>query len=576
MKTSLTHAARACSLALFLIATPQCSSNSSDTETPANVDDGPNPFLEDNSGKADQGYLNLAGIEVEVTLEADIQAPSYDIHDSPPNLAQFAVTYMRKRQDFYIQILAEDETAPDAAEWLVDGTWIPAAQTSSVPKDKLTHFRMAGVNTVVLNGVAKTIAEGQVFKAKVPIAPYSIMKDAGEACGESGGHIGLSQSTYWYLWDPDLEGCKQELLQDMTITVTKKLPKNPPSYPEYDQLWADNELTAVVLFGELDDGSNIKEDWNWKAADRFVTWLKNAGFSEQSGATLGRRFSKTIGDKKETVDVYYPDLFKSVADYANYKNFQTAVSEHEVVVYLGHSVLGTGSAYDEMNYPSFYQIMFIGGCLGYEYYVRPVLKGKAGWEKVDAVASIVENLYTEMNPATGEFLAKLFYGFEHKGNASWQEIMAAINNRLGHAHFGVAGARGNCFSPDGRNLCSEAPVNAKHYESTAAVSVPDNTPAGVTSTINVPDTLKIGTLMINLDITHTYVGDLKLSLTHGGVTQVIRDQVGGSQKDIMGAFAVDAFKDADAAGDWVLTIADVASADTGTLNSWSLDIVAAP
>ncbi|HEY3353292.1 MAG TPA: c-type cytochrome [Polyangia bacterium] len=28
--------------------------------------------------------------------------------------------------------------------------------------------------------------------------------------------------------------------------------------------------------------------------------------------------------------------------------------------------------------------MFIGGCLGYEYYVRPVLAGKGGWANVDA------------------------------------------------------------------------------------------------------------------------------------------------------------------------------------------------
>jgi len=339
-------------------------------------------------------------------------------------------------------------------------------------------------------------------------------------------------------------------------------------------VWADNKLTTVVPFGELDDGSDIKKDWNWAAADRLATWLKQAGFKETGGATLGVRYGKTIGDKEEIVDIYYPDLFNSVADYSHYNNFQTAVSEHEVVIYLGHSVLGTGSAYDQVNYPDSYQIMFIGGCLGWEYYVCPVLKGKGGdWNKVDAVTSIVENLYTEMNPATGAFLAKLFYGFEHNDNSSWQEIMAAINNKLGHAHFGVSGARGNCFSPDGRNLCGEAPTNAKHHESTQAVDIPDNKPEGVSSTINVTDSLAIGTLMLNLDISHTYVGDLKITLTLGGVTQVVRDQVGGSQDDIAGAFPIDAFKGKDASGDWVLGVIDVAAQDTGKLNTWSIDIV---
>ena len=72
---------------------------------------------------------------------------------------------------------------------------------------------------------------------------------------------------------------------------------------------------------------------------------------------------------------------------------------------------------------------------------------------MDAVASIVENLYTEMTPAASAFLAKLFHGFDNGGRASWQEIMGSINKKLGHAHFGVSGARGNCFSPDGKSLC---------------------------------------------------------------------------------------------------------------------------
>ena len=64
----------------------------------------------------------------------------------------------------------------------------------------------------------------------------------------------------------------------------------------------------------------------------------------------------------------------------------------------------------------------------------------------------MENGYNELNPVTGAFLAKLFYGFEHQGRSSWQQIMSAINNKLGHSHFGVSGARDNCFTPSG-NRC---------------------------------------------------------------------------------------------------------------------------
>lgn len=574
MKSLARVSARMGALALMVAAAVNCSSSDSSSPASQEPNDGPNPFLEESTGKADTGYLNLAGLEVEVTIEADVKAPSYSVLESPPYLLQYAVTYLRKSQDFYLQLLAEDETAPDRVEWLVDGQWLTAAQAQSVDKAKLTHFRMQGCNAVALNGVAKTIKEGQVITAPVPVSPYNVWSEAGDTCGEVGGHIGLSQSTYWYLWEPDKEGCKATL-QDMKITVTKLTPKNPPSYPEYDQLWADKNLSVVVLFGKLDDGNDIKKDWNWGAADRFVQWLKDAKFTEQTDAPKGRRFSKTIGDKTETVDVYYPDLFRDMTDTSNMANWQKAQSEHEVVIYLGHSVLGTGSVYDDVKYPDTYQIQFIGGCLGWEYYVRPVLAGKGGWEKVDAAASIVENMYTEMNPATGAFLAKLFWGFEHNGNASWQEIMAAINNRLGHAHFGVSGARGNCFSPDGIDKCVAAPTNPNHWENTTAAPIPDADPKGAVSTINVPDALKVGTLTVSLDIAHTYVGDLQITLSHGGKDFVMRDHVGGSQDDVHGKFTLDAFNGLDAKGDWTLKVVDTDNIDTGTLNSWAIDIVAA-
>jgi hypothetical protein len=410
-----------------------------------------NPFLSPDvptDGKEDSGYLNAAGVEVEVTVEADIQgASTWNIFQAPPYLAQYATTYLRARQEIYLQIINEDTTAPERVEWLVDGKWLTAAQAHSLPVAKLTHFRIPKVNTVLLNSNSVSVRVGQVIKAKVPRKPYSTYSELKDTCADFNSHISLDQSTYWYLWNPDKYGCKAPT-QDLTLTVTTVTAKNPTSYPEYDKLWADKALSVVVLFGKLDDGSDIKKDWNWAAADRFVTWLKQAGFVEQT-VKMGRRFSLTTKGMQKTVDVWYPDLFWNVADFSHMANWQKAVTEHEVVAYLGHSVLGTGSAYDDVKYPSMYQIMFVGGCLGYEYYVQPVLDGKGGWANVDAVASIVENMYTEMNPAAAAFLAKLFYGFDNGGKATWQQIMGDINKKLGHNHFGVAGARGNCFSPTG-------------------------------------------------------------------------------------------------------------------------------
>jgi hypothetical protein len=234
----------------------------------------------------------------------------------------------------------------------------------------------------------------------------------------------------------------------MTLTVEEVLPKNPASYPEYDQLLADKRLDVVVLFGKLDDG-DVKKDTNWKNLEGLATWLRQAGFAEETSAPMGRRFLRKKGELSVVVDLFGPDLFESVADYSGFPNWQKAVSEHEVVMYNGHSVLGTGYAFEKVQYPAFYQIFQVASCLSYEYYVRPVLAGKGSWASVDVVSNVEPTYYTENLPLTSTIVAGLVKGFEGGGKTSWQDIMAAVSKKLGHARFGVSGARDNCFTPTG-------------------------------------------------------------------------------------------------------------------------------
>ena len=105
---------------------------------------------------------------------------------------------------------------------------------------------------------------------------------------------------------------------------------------------------------------------------------------------MGQRFEKASGELTIVVDVYGPDIFHSVADYSRFHNWQKAVTEHEIVMYNGHSVLGTGYAFERADYPDTYQIFQVASCLSYEYYVQPILGGKGGWENLDIMSSVVE------------------------------------------------------------------------------------------------------------------------------------------------------------------------------------------
>ena len=117
-----------------------------------------------------------------------------------------------------------------------------------------------------------------------------------------------------------------------------------------------------------------------------------------------------------------------------------------------------------------------------------------------------------------------------------------------------------------------------------------DTPQGIsdnsttTSTITVPDDYCVGDVDVELDITHTYIGDLRVILTNpSGVSVTLHDRTGGSADDIVATYddegatppdlpALSDFDDLPAMGVWTLTVTDNAGGDIGTLNSWTLRI----
>jgi hypothetical protein len=529
---------------------------------------GANPFLEDQAlqGKADTQYLNPDGVEVEVTLEADVQASEWALEKAPAMIGQYGMTYLRKSGEFYLESLAEDATSRTRVEWLVDGQWITAAQAQSVDKAKLTHFRIQGVNAVALHSVASEAIVGKVFKAKVPLKPNDVMSEAGETCGEVGGHIGLSQSTYWYLWEPEKAGCKATM-QDMSITVTKLLPHERTVYPEYDQLAADGKITAVILFGLIGDEMS-ETDTGFRGLNQMASWLKEAKFTEVTPAPVGRRFTRHVGTVDIEIDLYSPKEFSGLSDYSHFNNFQTALSEHEIIAYDGHSMLGASDFWSRPSYPKFYQIILYGGCLGYEYYLTPILKGKGGWDKVDILSSVIE-VSAGANEFAGPFLAKLVWAADHGWNVSWKDHLTAIRKRVGDSTFGVSGVRENCFSPAG-SYCGGQAANTKRFENKTTAAIPDNDTAGVVSVIDIPDDLTAQSLTLELNVKHDWVGDLRITLEHDGVEAVVWDKAGASDHDIRDSFFLDKFTGVKATGRWTLLIQDTMAPDAGTLESWAL------
>ena len=110
---------------------------------------------------------------------------------------------------------------------------------------------------------------------------------------------------------------------------------------------------------------------------------------------------------------------------------------------------------------------------------------------------------------------------------------------------------------------------------TLALAIPDNSAAGVTSTLNVTRALKIESVRLKLFVTHPNVSELSIELTSPSGTKSIlihaRNSLTGIADFTGEAFLSNAFYQENSAGTWTLKVIDAASQSSGTLTSWALD-----
>lgn len=103
-----------------------------------------------------------------------------------------------------------------------------------------------------------------------------------------------------------------------------------------------------------------------------------------------------------------------------------------------------------------------------------------------------------------------------------------------------------------------------------AVAIPDNNSRGVTSELSVNRVGDAGLVTVAIDISHTYIGDLKVTLfSPEGGQVVLHDNTGGSTNNIQNNYQVD-FTGFESQGSWQLKAVDSARRDVGTINRWSL------
>lgn len=149
--------------------------------------------------------------------------------------------------------------------------------------------------------------------------------------------------------------------------------------------------------------------------------------------------------------------------------------------------------------------------------------------------------------------------------------------------FTIAGAvrKGTAGMP-GETVSLTSPAECSlDLEDWPGLAIPDNNTTGIETPIVVAEAGTLNSVSVGVNITHPYIGDLEVSLIHPDGTRVrLHNRTGGSADNIFTVYPdhttpaepLSMLAGKAAQGTWKLRIRDLAIADEGTLNSWSLSL----
>lgn len=197
------------------------------------------------------------------------------------------------------------------------------------------------------------------------------------------------------------------------------------------------------------------------------------------------------------------------------------------------------------------------------------------------VGSVLPNVTTYSDPS-----AVPGTSYAYRVRASSAEGFSPYSNSPGITQALTA------YSIGGKFTTGKAPVQAvisasatgsfSYLVSTPAnLAIPDNNSVGITSSAAVPMTGTITGVSVGVNVTHTYIGDLEISLIHpDGTTVLLHNRTGSGTDDLWTAYpsptapaqSLTVLNGKASNGVWKLKVRDLASIDVGTLNEWYVTI----
>jgi hypothetical protein len=216
----------------------------------------------------------------------------------------------------------------------------------------------------------------------------------------------------------------QGIAEVLKSRPTMKLVKSEPAV----------DLSTFTVNGKQVSGVSFSDIMKWE--------LQGTGFPSTITSSADRRALRVAAGEKiahtwltfeapVTVKIGSADAKDFTIRLNTYFGAETSDAPHrrairtsDVFIYNGHSYIGYGpldpSRYSKSDFPSSYQIMFINGCVSFNYYEKDFFGLKeGGTANLDLVTNGLESWVNGSGPAMGRFVGRLVDGKQ----ASYKQLL---------------------------------------------------------------------------------------------------------------------------------------------------------
>lgn len=309
----------------------------------------------------------------------------------------------------------------------------------------------------------------------VPISHSTIYQKSQGKCTTANSEK-VDQTTFWYHWDPYVNGCPLQENIDFVkyTTALNYLSNTQTTYPEYERLFATGSLSTWSFFGV----ANYDEtNWNPMTSpdisasdyihqrDRLMqefhmsarVWSESEIRQYFNGTKLPyiEELTKNTIHGSVSFHLFYGNTGLEHDSQAFHAFLKMALSQSQVMIYNGHSGMGKNlnlsniesSRGTQLAMSGNYQIYYFGSCVPYAYYTDMFFQRKVtandpkGTKNLDIITFGDESVFG--NHYDDRLIAAIFDYADNSHKQSYQQIIGTDTKY----YLGVNGDEDNPTTP---------------------------------------------------------------------------------------------------------------------------------